>query len=158
MKWVRLPLKTFLLVHQPSCFTYRITHFVPPSPPSLLQESEFDHSKQPDSPQSEEEPSTPRALQPSQNPKYQLFLTNGMGGREEDRSGGGGGGGGSLISVGENGFKSRFDSIRPAPNNHYKGSLESLASRDWDTGSDRVGETHRDMLCVCYRDDRDFLY
>lgn len=30
--------------------------------------------------------------------------------------------------------------------NHYRGSLESLASRDWDTGSDRVGER---SVCVC---------
>ncbi|XP_040914746.1 cingulin-like protein 1 isoform X2 [Toxotes jaculatrix] len=99
-------------------------------------ESEFDSNKQPDSP-SEEEPTTPRVLPTSQNPKYQLFLnnelrTNGLSGRDAD-------GPGSSGSVGENGPRlARWETTRLGLN-HYRGSLESLASRDWDTTSDRVG-------------------
>ncbi|XP_041816586.1 uncharacterized protein LOC121623380 [Chelmon rostratus] len=91
---------------------------------------------QPDSP-SEEEPSTPRAVSTSHNPKYQLFLnndlvTNGVSGKDADNPGSGG-------SLGENGPRlSRWETTRPGLN-HYRGSLESLASRDWDTASDRLG-------------------
>lgn len=116
-----------------------------PTSALLLQESEMDSNKQPDSP-SEEEPSTPRAVSTSQNPKYQLFLnnemkTNGVSGRDADGPGGGG-------SVGENGSRlSRWETNRLGPN-HYRGSLESLASRDWDTMSDRVSEVDHG-LCLC---------
>nr|XP_046232037.1 cingulin-like isoform X4 [Scatophagus argus] len=98
-------------------------------------ESEFDSSKQSDSPL-EEEPSTPRSVTTRENPKYQLFLsndikTNGVSGRDADGSGGSG-------SVGENSPSlARRDTTRLGMNN-YQGSLESLASRDWDT-SDRLG-------------------
>ncbi|XP_051794925.1 cingulin-like [Acanthochromis polyacanthus] len=99
-------------------------------------ESEFDSNKHPDSP-SEEEPSTPKATTTTQNPRYQLFLnnelkTNGLSSREADSPGIGG-------SVGENGPRlARWETARLG-SNHYKGSLESLASRDWDTMSDKVG-------------------
>ncbi|GLD56743.1 uncharacterized protein AKAME5_000904900, partial [Lates japonicus] len=99
-------------------------------------ESEFDSNKPLDSPL-EEEPSTPRATSTTQNPKYQLFLnnehkTNGLSGRDTDGPGGSG-------SVGENGPRlARWETNRLGLN-HYKGSLESLASRDWDTMSDRFG-------------------
>ncbi|XP_070707122.1 cingulin-like protein 1 [Pempheris klunzingeri] len=99
-------------------------------------ESEFDSNKQPDSP-SEEEPTTPRVAPTSQNPKYQLFLnnemrTNGVSGRDADGLRGSG-------SVGENGPRmARWETNRLGLN-HYRGSLESLASRDWDTTSDRLG-------------------
>ncbi|XP_034048301.1 cingulin-like protein 1 isoform X2 [Thalassophryne amazonica] len=101
-------------------------------------ESEYDTNKQPDSPASEEEPSTPRVLPSRQNPKYQLFLnnevpTNGLSSREADGPGGGGG------LAGENGSKQpRWETTRLGMN-HYKGSLESLTSREWDTMSDRMG-------------------
>ncbi|XP_069016778.1 myosin heavy chain, embryonic smooth muscle isoform [Embiotoca jacksoni] len=99
-------------------------------------ESEFDSNKQLDSP-SEEELSTPRVVSSSQNPKYQLFLsnelkTNGLSGRDADGPGGGG-------SVGENGPKLAPLETNRLGLNHYRGSLESLASRDWDTTSDRLG-------------------
>ncbi|XP_035524339.1 cingulin-like protein 1 [Morone saxatilis] len=99
-------------------------------------ETEFDSHKQPDSP-SEDEPSTPRAVPTSQNPKYQLFLnnemrTNGVSSRDADGPGSGG-------SVGENGPRlARWETNRLGTN-HYRGSLESLASRDWDTMSERCG-------------------
>ncbi|KAM8743835.1 uncharacterized protein AB9X84_018043 isoform 2-T2 [Acanthopagrus schlegelii] len=95
-------------------------------------ESEFDSNKH-----SEEEPTTPRIVQTSQNPKYQLLLnsemkTNGVSGRDADGPGGGG-------SMGENGPRlARWETNRLGMNN-YRGSLESLASRDWDTTSDRLG-------------------
>ncbi|KAL4005071.1 hypothetical protein ACER0C_004784 [Sarotherodon galilaeus] len=98
-------------------------------------ESELDSNKQLDSP-SEEEPSTPKATIISQNPKYQLYLnndlkTNGLSGRDADGPGSGGG------SIRENGPRmSRWETTRIGAN-HYKGSLECLASRDWDTMSDR---------------------
>lgn len=111
---------------------------------ALLQESEMDSNKQPDSP-TEEEPSTPRAVTTSQNPKYQLFLskdlkTNGVSGKDADGPGGGG-------SVGENGPRlSRWETNRLGVN---RGSLESLASRDLDAASDRVGDVeHGFCLCV----------
>ncbi|XP_069370035.1 cingulin-like protein 1 [Paralichthys olivaceus] len=99
-------------------------------------EPELDSNKQLDSPL-EDEPTTPRAVTTSQNPKYQLFLnndlrTNGLSSREADAPGGGG-------AAVENGPRmSRWETSRPGPN-HYRGSLESLASRDWDTLSDRLG-------------------
>lgn len=111
---------------------------------ALLQESEMDSNKQPDSP-TEEEPSTPRAVPTSQNPKYQLFLskdlkTNGVSGKDADGPGGGG-------SVGENGPRlSRWETNRLGVN---RGSSESLASRDLDAVSDRVGDVeHGFCLCV----------
>ncbi|XP_051267924.1 cingulin-like protein 1 isoform X2 [Dicentrarchus labrax] len=99
-------------------------------------ESEFDSNKQPDSP-SEDEPSTPRTVPTSQNPKYQLFLnnemrTNGVSGRDADGPGSGG-------SVGENGPRLARSESNRLGTNHYRGSLESLASRDWDTMSERFG-------------------
>ncbi|KAG7498502.1 cingulin 1 isoform X3 [Solea senegalensis] len=105
-------------------------------------ESEFELNKQPDSP-TEEEPSTPRVTSASQNPKYQLFLnndlrtndlkTNGLsGGKNTDAPGAGG-------SSGENGPRlARWETTRLGQN-QYRGSLESLTSRDWDTMSDRLG-------------------
>ncbi|XP_068430309.1 cingulin [Clinocottus analis] len=99
-------------------------------------EPELDLSKQSDSP-TESEPTTPRAVPASQNPKYQLFLnnehkTNGLSGRDADGPGGGG-------TVGENGPRlARWETNRLGTNN-YRGSLESLASRDWDTTPDRWG-------------------
>ncbi|XP_042250915.1 cingulin-like isoform X5 [Thunnus maccoyii] len=97
-------------------------------------ESELDSNKQLDSP-SEEEPSTPKLAPTTQNPKYQLFLnnelkTNGLSSRDAD-------GPGSSGSVGENSPKpARWETSRLGTN-HFRGSLESLASRDWDTMSDR---------------------
>uniref|UniRef100_A0A665W8H1 Uncharacterized LOC115052331 n=1 Tax=Echeneis naucrates TaxID=173247 RepID=A0A665W8H1_ECHNA len=99
-------------------------------------ESEFDPNKQLDSP-SEEEPSTPKAVPTTQNPKYQLFInnemrTNGLSGKDADSPG-------AIGSVGENGPRlARWETTRLGLN-HYRGSLESLASRDWDTSSDRFG-------------------
>ncbi|KAM9841111.1 uncharacterized protein ACBR49_014628 [Aulostomus maculatus] len=104
----------------------------------INMESESDSNKQRDS-LSEEEPSTPRAVPTSQNPKYQLFLnhelkTNGLSSRDADGPGGGG-----IRTLGENGPRqSRWETSRVGLN-HYRGSLESLASRDWDTMSDRLG-------------------
>ncbi|XP_056259595.1 cingulin-like protein 1 [Seriola aureovittata] len=98
-------------------------------------ESEFDPNKQLDSP-SEEEPSTPKAVSTSQNPKYQLFLNNEMRTNGLSGSADGPGGGGSAA---ENGPRlARWETNRLGLN-HYKGSLESLASRDWDSVSDRLG-------------------
>ncbi|XP_032426394.1 cingulin-like protein 1 isoform X3 [Xiphophorus hellerii] len=104
--------------------------------PEKNMESEVDSSKQSDSP-SEEEPSTPRATMVTQNPKYQLLLnhdlkTNGLSSRESNGPGGGG-------SIGDKSPRlSRWETTRLGTNN-FRGSLESLASRDWDTGSDRTG-------------------
>ncbi|CAB1351951.1 unnamed protein product, partial [Coregonus sp. 'balchen'] len=98
-------------------------------------ESDFDPNKRPESPSSEDEPSNPVKVR--QNPKYQLFLGGDMmGNGSRDTNG---------TSGGENGNgreprnSSRWDSTssRFVPN--YRGSLESLASRDWDTMSDRLG-------------------
>ncbi|XP_043952694.1 myosin-9 isoform X1 [Gambusia affinis] len=100
----------------------------------LGSESEVDSNKQSDSP-SEEEPSTPRATIVAQNPKYQLLLnhdlkTNGLSSREANGPGGGG-------SIGDKSPRlSRWETTRLGTNN-FRGSLESLASRDWDTGTDR---------------------
>lgn len=127
-------------------FSFLIFHLL------SLQESELDSHKQLDSP-SEEEPSTPKATIISQNPKYQLYLnndlkTNGFSGRDADGPGSGGG------SIGENGPRmSRWETTRIGAN-HYKGSLECLASRDWDTMSDRVGDSDHVFclyLCVWFK-------
>ncbi|XP_054878210.1 paramyosin isoform X4 [Poeciliopsis prolifica] len=102
--------------------------------PEKNMESEVDSSKQSDSP-SEEEPTTPRATIVTQNPKYQLLMnhdlkTNGLSTREANGPGG-------TVSVGERSpLLSRWETNRSGTNN-FRGSLESLASRDWDTGSDR---------------------
>ncbi|KAK5878533.1 hypothetical protein CesoFtcFv8_023932 [Champsocephalus esox] len=100
-------------------------------------ESELDLNKQPDSLLSEDEPTTPRAVPATQNPKYQLFLNNdykvnGLSGKDADAPVGGGGTGR------ENGPLSRFESNR-LEQNQNQGSLESLTSRDWDNTSDRYG-------------------
>ncbi|XP_062340033.1 cingulin-like protein 1 isoform X1 [Osmerus eperlanus] len=91
-------------------------------------ESDFDPNKQPDSPPSEEEPPA-RRVPP--NPKYQLFLGSdmiGSGSRDPDGP------------AGENGPRvSRWESASSRFGPNYRGSLESLASRDWDTMSDRFG-------------------
>lgn len=108
-----------------------------PSTPLFLQEPEMDSNKQTDSP-SEDEPSTPSVLSVRQNPKYQLFLsndvkTNGESRRDTDGPGGNG-------SLGENDTKlSSWETTRVVPN-HYRGSMESLASQDLEAVSDRVGE------------------
>lgn len=116
-------------------------------PPLLtLQESEFNSNKRSDSP-SEELPSTPRAISTGQNPKYQLFLsnevrTNGLSSRDADGPGGSG-------SFGENGPRlARWETTRPGLN-HFRGSLESLASRDWDSMSDRVSEADHGACVWC---------
>lgn len=102
----------------------------------LPQESELDSNRQPDSPL-DDEPLTPRPVTASQNPKYQLFLsadpkTNGVSGKHADGPGGGG-------SLGENGPNrlSRWETNRLAV---HQGSSESLASRDLDSATDRVGD------------------
>ncbi|XP_018611379.1 cingulin-like protein 1 isoform X2 [Scleropages formosus] len=96
-------------------------------------ESDFDPNKQPESPPSEEEPSHPKV---SQNPKYQLFLgSDVLGNSSRDPDG----------TTRENGPRnSRWESnsSRSGPNN-YRGSLESLASRDWDTMSDKMDSPPR---------------
>lgn len=118
------------------------------SQPLTFQESEFDSNKRSDSP-SDDLPSTPRVISTNPNPKYQLFLnnevkTNGLSSRDADGPGGSG-------SVGENGPRlARWETTRLGMN-HFRGSLESLASRDWDTMSDRVGVTHYKLcMCICF--------
>lgn len=106
----------------------------------LLQDSEMDLNKQSDSPS--EESSTPRVISTSQTPRYQLFLNNetkinGVGGKDADSPGGGG-------SVGENGPRLAQLETNRLARNQYRGSLESLTSRDWDTNSDRVGEVNQE--------------
>ncbi|XP_075885380.1 uncharacterized protein LOC142890323 isoform X2 [Nelusetta ayraudi] len=98
-------------------------------------ESEMDSNRQPDSP-SEEEPVTPRPVMASQNPKYQLFLsndlkTNGVSGKDADGPGGGG-------SLGENG-PTRLPPWETKRLAVHRGSSESLALRDLDSATDRVG-------------------
>lgn len=73
----------------------------------------------------------------TQNPKYQLFLsndlkTNGVSGKDADGPGGGG-------SLGENGPNRlpRWETNRLAV---HRGSSESLASKDLDSAADRVGD------------------
>ncbi|XP_020563579.1 myosin-13 isoform X3 [Oryzias latipes] len=99
-------------------------------------EPELDQNRYPDSP-SEEGLSTPRAASSSESPKFHTYTNNepginGVSGRDED---------GGRGSVGEKSPRlARWETTRLGLN-HYRGSLESLASRDWDTGPDRVGFT-----------------
>uniref|UniRef100_A0A3P9I3R9 Myosin tail domain-containing protein n=1 Tax=Oryzias latipes TaxID=8090 RepID=A0A3P9I3R9_ORYLA len=99
-------------------------------------EPELDQNRHPDSP-SEEGLSTPRAASSSESPKFHTYTNNepginGVSGRDED---------GGRGSVGEKSPRlPRWETTRLGLN-HYRGSLESLASRDWDTGPDRVGFT-----------------
>ncbi|KAG7235615.1 hypothetical protein INR49_002425, partial [Caranx melampygus] len=102
----------------------------------LRSESEFDSNKQPDS-RSEDELSTPKSMSACQNPKYQLFLnqemkTNGVSGKEAN----GPVGSGSTAEYSPR--MARWETTRLGMN-HYRGSLESLASRDGDSMSDRGG-------------------
>ncbi|XP_058614743.1 cingulin-like protein 1 isoform X1 [Onychostoma macrolepis] len=90
--------------------------------------SNLNGEKQHSSPQSEDEPTTPK-IRP--NPKYQLYLgsngsngTSGSNGSVGDGSGPPGGG--------SNGNLLRVSSV-------IRGSMESLSSRDWDSMSDKVG-------------------
>ncbi|KAJ3605349.1 hypothetical protein NHX12_027396 [Muraenolepis orangiensis] len=89
----------------------------------------------PDSPGSEEEVTTPGPARPGPNPKYQLLLNHEQGnglsakGPEAHRSGG---------SLGDSPRLVPWETSRLGAA-HYRGSLESLASRDWDNMSDRVG-------------------
>lgn len=107
----------------------------------------MDLNKQPDS-LSEEEPSTPRIVPTSQNPKYQLFLSNDMKTNGESGKDADGPGGGEPLT--ENGPKlARWETTRVGLN-HYRGSLESLASRDLDANSDRVSKVN----CGFTRDTR----
>ncbi|KAJ0057634.1 hypothetical protein NL108_011575 [Boleophthalmus pectinirostris] len=85
----------------------------------------------------QDDPVTPQPPSTSQNPKYQLFLnndlkTNGTGSKEQDINFSSG------TAGGENGPRPRWESTRLGLNN-YRGSLESLMSRDWDNTSDRGG-------------------
>ncbi|MFT7815375.1 cingulin-like protein 1 isoform X1 [Arapaima gigas] len=96
-------------------------------------ETDFDPNKQPESPPSEEEPSRAKV---SQNPKYQLFLgsdTIGNGSKDADGT------------TRENGPRnSRWESNSSKfGSTNYRGSLESLASRDWDTMSDKMDSPPR---------------
>ncbi|XP_074547250.1 uncharacterized protein LOC141805912 isoform X1 [Halichoeres trimaculatus] len=100
-------------------------------------ESELETNKQPESPL-DDEPTTPKPVSANkkENPKYQLFLnnemkTNGVSGRDADGPGGGG-------LVGENGPRlPRLETPRLGLN-HFRGSMESLTSREWDTVSERA--------------------
>ncbi|XP_041753135.1 cingulin-like protein 1 [Coregonus clupeaformis] len=97
--------------------------------------SDIDPNKQPESPPSEDEPSNP--VKVCQNPKYQLFLGGDMTGNGSRDTNG--------TSGGENGNgrdprnSSRWDSASSRFGPNHRGSLESLASRDRDTMSDRLG-------------------
>ncbi|KAF6730992.1 Cingulin-like protein 1, partial [Oryzias melastigma] len=99
-------------------------------------EPELDQNRHPDSP-SEDDLSTPRAASSSESSKFHTYTNNepginGVSGRDVD---------GGRGSAGENSPRlARWETTRLGLN-HYRGSLESLASRDWDTGSDRVGFT-----------------
>nr|XP_054600651.1 cingulin-like protein 1 [Nothobranchius furzeri] len=89
-------------------------------------EAEFDSNKQADSPS--EEPLTSRSTPVRENQKYQLLMnqelkSNGLSSREAEE-------GSPRLSRWE-------ASVLGA--SRYRGSLESLASRDWETGSDRAG-------------------
>ncbi|XP_029024580.1 cingulin-like protein 1 isoform X2 [Betta splendens] len=88
-------------------------------------ESEFDSNKRADSP-SEETPTTPKPTVTSQNPKYQLFLnngvnTNGLSGRDADGPGGSGGAEESSVD--------QWKLLGPKKE-EWNGSLESLLSHD----------------------------
>lgn len=128
---------------KPLTIITRLLH--PPLLPQVLpvkvlpsvQDSELDSNKRSDCPSEEDSP-TPKAPPIPQNPKYQLVMnsdlkTNGLGAKEADGPTGGG-------SAGENSPRlSRWETTRLGAD-HYRGSLESLTSRDWDTGSDRVSD------------------
>ncbi|ROL46813.1 Cingulin-like protein 1 [Anabarilius grahami] len=87
--------------------------------------SHYNGEKQHSSPQSDDEPSTPKARP---NPKYQLFL----GSNGSVASNGSVGDGGGPVGGGTNGNLVRISSA-------MRGSMESLSSRDWDSMSDRMG-------------------
>ncbi|KAJ8286670.1 hypothetical protein GJAV_G00041810 [Gymnothorax javanicus] len=90
-------------------------------------ESDFDPSKQPESP-AFDEPTTPK---PGENPKYQLFLNSDPIGNSSRNTEG---------TVKENGTRTyRRESNSSRIGTNFRGSLESLTSRDWDSMSDRVG-------------------
>lgn len=96
----------------------------------------MDSNRQPDSPY-DEDPVTPRPVTASQNPKYQLFLSNdlksnGVSGKDADGPGGGG-------SLGEN-SPTRLPPWETKRLAVHRGSSESLASRDLDSATDRVGD------------------
>ncbi|XP_013994438.2 cingulin-like protein 1 isoform X1 [Salmo salar] len=98
-------------------------------------ESDFNPNKRPESPPSEDEPSNP--VKVHQNPKYQLYLSGDVtanGSRDTNGTFGGENGNGMDPKN-----SSRWDSASSRFGTNYHGSLESLASRDWDTMSDRVG-------------------
>ncbi|XP_067280139.1 myosin heavy chain, embryonic smooth muscle isoform-like isoform X3 [Pseudorasbora parva] len=80
--------------------------------------SDYNGEKQHSSPQSDEEPTTPK-VRP--NPKYQLFL--GSNGSSASNGSAGGGSNGNLMRI----------------SSAMRGSMESLSSRDWDSMSDRMG-------------------
>lgn len=88
--------------------------------------------------ESHSSPVTPKPLS-VQNPKYQLFLnndvkTNGTSSKDQDLSF-------SIQADSENGAKPHWESSKLGLNN-YRGSLESLTSREWDPSSDK-GATDR---------------
>ncbi|XP_067232864.1 myosin heavy chain, embryonic smooth muscle isoform-like isoform X2 [Chanodichthys erythropterus] len=87
--------------------------------------SHYNGEKQHSSPQSDDEPSTPKARP---NPKYQLFL----GSNGSVASNGSVGDSGGPVGGGTNGNLVRISSA-------MRGSMESLSSRDWDSMSDRMG-------------------
>ncbi|XP_062409976.1 cingulin isoform X3 [Sardina pilchardus] len=87
-------------------------------------ESSFDSNKQPGSPSSTEDEAAP-GVKPAQNPKYQLYMSGdplGNGTRDPDRL------------ARENGLRAASH----LEGGSYRGSTESLHSRDWDITSDRV--------------------
>uniref|UniRef100_A0AAY4EHU5 Myosin tail domain-containing protein n=1 Tax=Denticeps clupeoides TaxID=299321 RepID=A0AAY4EHU5_9TELE len=116
-------------------FSHRATNGMPGESQHHLEnsmESHFDPSKQPESPLSEEE--APRA-KVSHSIKYQLLLGSDMVGNGSRDADGPAGENGPRVSRWES--SSSLSRSRSGPN--YRGSLESLASRDWDTMSDRTG-------------------
>ncbi|TRY97125.1 hypothetical protein DNTS_032784 [Danionella cerebrum] len=90
----------------------------------------------------EEEPSTPRSRT---NPKYQLYLgsnngpavsngsKNGSAGSSVGSSGSIGDGGGGSAPIGVSGGNLQRLGLM------YRGSMESLTSRDWESSSDKIG-------------------
>ncbi|KAK7896031.1 hypothetical protein WMY93_021356 [Mugilogobius chulae] len=99
-------------------------------------ESEIEVSQPQNS--TDDEPVTPRPTATTQNPKYQLFLnndlkTNGTSSRDQDISFS------SRTVEGENEPRPRWESTRLGLTNNYRGSLESLTSRDWDITPERGG-------------------
>ncbi|XP_062409975.1 uncharacterized protein LOC134100642 isoform X2 [Sardina pilchardus] len=95
-----------------------------PATSGLKVESSFDSNKQPGSPSSTEDEAAP-GVKPAQNPKYQLYMSGdplGNGTRDPDRL------------ARENGLRAASH----LEGGSYRGSTESLHSRDWDITSDRV--------------------